>query len=259
MSRRPLIVLVGMTQANLPTWAQSLQNTFVDEYRFSIYEAQLRYISRLSDDYASLILVNGDADNWQFWTTTPKSSPATRRIAVIVVSDNPDRRAHALQSGANHALTVVSLLQDAPQLFTDIARRMDDERAEQLACDCQKMLPELAQQGVAKFNAGEYYKQHDLFEELWMQTESPVRDLYRAILQVGVAYYQIQRGNHRGAKKMLLRSVQWLAILPDVCQGVDINALREDSARVRAELESMDESDIADFDLSLLQPVKLRG
>lgn len=258
MPTSPLIILAGMTQVNLPTWVQSLQSTFADDYRFAVYDKPARYISRLSDDYASLILVDGDADDWQFWTTTPKSSPATRRIEVIVVSDDEKRRAHALQSGANHTLTVDSLLQDAPKLFKDIARVVSAERAEQLACDCQAPLPELAQQGVEKFNAGEYYAQHDLFEELWMQTESPVRDLYRAILQVGIAYYQIQRGNHRGAKKMLLRSLQWLAILPNVCQGIDVNALKMDSARVRSELESMDESDITDFDLSLLQPVKFK-
>jgi len=57
-----------------------------------------------------------------------------------------------------------------------------------------------------------------------MATSGPVRELYRAILQVGIAYYQIERGNHRGALKMLLRSVQWLAMLPDRCQGIDVTA-----------------------------------
>lgn len=84
-----------------------------------------------------------------------------------------------------------------------------------------------------------------------------MRDLYRAVLQVGIAYYQITRGNHRGALKMLLRSVQWFALLPDVCQGIDIKQLREDSFHVRAELEKMNPSDIANFDRSLLKPVRL--
>jgi len=148
-------------------------------------------------------------------------------------------------------------MNDLQQLIADFARIPDPESMAQLACDCAEPLPDLAQQGVEKFNAGEFYKQHDLFEELWMETESPVRDLYRAILQVGVAYYQITRGNHRGARKMLLRSVQWLTILPDACQGVDVKALREDSYRVRAALESLPEDRINEFDLSLLPPVKL--
>jgi predicted metal-dependent hydrolase len=109
--------------------------------------------------------------------------------------------------------------------------------------------------GIEKFNAGEYYAQHDLLEAQWMAEIRPIRDLYRAILQVGVAYYHITRGNYRGAHKMLLRSVQWLAILPDVCQGVDIRQLREDSAQVRAALETLPEG--ASFDITFLRPVRL--
>jgi len=86
-----------------------------------------------------------------------------------------------------------------------------------------------------------------------------VRDLYQAILQVGVAYYQITRGNHRGALKMLLRSLQWLAPLPDVCRGVDVAGLRADAARVRAALAGLDPAEIGRFDRSLLRPVRLVG
>jgi len=185
-----------------------------------------------------------------------RSNPATRRIAVFVVSEDSKIRQEALISGADNVITPDELARNGKKLLMDFARVFNPKHGEQLDCDCQEVLPELAQQGMAKFNAGEYYAQHDLFEELWVKTESPVRDLYRAILQVGVAYYQIQRGNYRGARKMLLRSVQWLMILPDACQGVDVKALREDSARVRAELEKLDESDIDQFDMSLIQPVK---
>jgi hypothetical protein len=83
-----------------------------------------------------------------------------------------------------------------------------------------------------------------------------VRDLYRAVLQVGVAYYQIQRGNYRGALKMLQRSVQWLVVLPDRCQGINIARLREDSFRVRAELERLGEMRFSEFDHSLLRGVE---
>ncbi|MCI0350288.1 MAG: DUF309 domain-containing protein [Acidobacteriales bacterium] len=110
---------------------------------------------------------------------------------------------------------------------------------------------------MRKFNAGEYYKQHDLFEEQWMKTTGPVRDLYRAVLQVGIAYFQIERGNYRGALKMLQRSVQWLVVLPDVCQGINVKKLRDDSFRVRAELERLGETRFAEFDKALIQGVAL--
>ena len=70
----------------------------------------------------------------------------------------------------------------------------DDAWRAALARDCDCELPEPARAAIAKFNDGEYYEQHDLLEALWMETESPVRQLYQAILQVGIAYYQLERG-----------------------------------------------------------------
>lgn len=134
---------------------------------------------------------------------------------------------------------------------------MNSDLAEQLDCECQDVLPQLGLEAVALFNTGEYHAQHDLFEELWRQTPSRVRDLYQGTLQVGIAYYQITRGNHRGALKMLRRSARWLAPLPDVCQGIDVKQLREDSTRVQAELVKMKPEDLANFDRSLFKPVKI--
>lgn len=254
---QPIIVMTGMNADSAPIWVQTLRDALGATYRYAYYPARDRYVSKLADDLAALVLVNGNADDWQFWTATPKSSPATRRIPVFVVSESSERRQSALLSGADMALTATDLIKDGTRLVADFARVFDPERAEQLDCECGESLPSLAVQGVEKFNAGEFYKQHDLFEELWVETDGPVRDLYRAILQVGVAYFQIQRGNHRGARKMLLRSVQWLAILPDTCQGIDVAALKADAARVRAELERLPEDQINQFDQTLLQPVKL--
>ena len=90
-----------------------------------------------------------------------------------------------------------------------------------------------------------------------MAESGPVRDLYRAILQIGVAYYQVQRGNQRGALKMLLRSLQWLNLLPGVCRGVDIARLRADADAVRAELERVGPNGMDDFDRSLLRGIRL--
>ena len=114
----------------------------------------------------------------------------------------------------------------------------------------------MAAAGVEMFNRGEYYRQHDLFEEQWVKTEGPVRDLYRAILQVGVAYYQIERGNYRGALKMLQRSVQWLVRLPDTCQGLDVAALRRDSFALRAALQRLGPEGLAALDHGLLKKLR---
>ena len=71
---------------------------------------------------------------------------------------------------------------------------------------------------------------HDLFERAWMEDESPGRELYRAILQVAVAYYQISRGNYNGAAKMFLRMRQWIDPLPDFCRGFNVAQLQNSLA-----------------------------
>ena len=133
---------------------------------------------------------------------------------------------------------------------------MTDELAAAIRAECDEPLPPEAIEAIARFNRGEYYKQHDLFEALWMRETRPIRDLYRAILQVGIAYYQLERGNWDGAHKMLLRSIQWLVPLPDVCQGIDVGAIKRDAAAVRAELERVGRDGLAAFDQDLIKPIR---
>ena len=250
---KPIIALAGMDPK--PDWFAQIRTALTEGYDLRVYNKS-NYVGQLTDDYTALILVNGAAENWVYWTATPKGNPATRRIPVFLVSDDAATRQQSLSSGADLALSPADAAQSIIKLVADYARTFDPARAEQLDCECAEALPPLAEQGFAQFNQREFYQQHDSFEALWVETEGPVRNLYRAILQVGVAYYQIERGNARGALKMLLRSVQWLTILPDQCQGIDVAALREDSYRVRAELERLGTDGLANFDHSLLKPVR---
>jgi len=252
---QPTIIIAGK-----PAWEDSVIEVLHSDYMLKHYmERAPGYVARLTDDRAAMILTDGDGEEWRFWTTTPKTSPATRRIPVVAIASLAERRAEALVSGADFILAPDDLAGQLPGLVKDFARVLDPAVIAELERECQGELPELGKLGIEKFNAGEYYRQHDLFEELWMATEGPVRNLYQAILQVGIGYYQITRGNYRGAHKMLLCSVQWLAMLPDVCQGVDVKQLREDSYRVRAELERIKPEEIEMFDRSLLKPVVYKG
>jgi predicted metal-dependent hydrolase len=236
----------------------NLKSQLLDYQIITINEAG-QYMNTLIEVRVAMILVDGTHPDWRRFTTSPKTSPATRRIPIIVASEDPQQLTDATMVGADLTLKLPDLKQRITKLVKDYGRIPDPVVMKQLECDCDEPLPRLALEGVKKFNAGEYYSQHDLFEEQWVKTESPVRDLYRAVLQVGVAYYQIERGNYRGALKMLQRSVQWLLILPDVCQGIDVAQLRQDSFNVRVELERLGENRLDEFDPSLLKPVKLVG
>ncbi len=215
-----------------------------------------RFTDVLIDESVALAFVDGADDGWRRAILAAKTNAATRRVPICFVGDGSEARAEAVTCGADLALGWGELNRRFGNVIGDLARIPDTEALARLACECQEPLPELALRGVNAFNRGEFYRQHDLFEAQWVATTGPVRDLYRAILQVGVAYYQIERGNYRGALKMLQRSAQWLRILPDRCQGVDVERLRRDSFAVRAELQRLGPERLHELDRRLLTTVE---
>lgn len=238
-----------------PQWLETAQIALAAYNLETItYASRDNLLSRLADDGAAVLVIDATREDWRAWITLTKTSPATRRVTVIVLADNAETRSAALKTGADDT----SPANELDAILARVITQPDDAKLEEMDCQCAQLLPPEALEGIAEFNAGNYYRQHDLFEALWVAESGPVRDLYRAILQVGIAYYQITRGNHRGAMKMLLRSVQWLRILPDECQGVNVRQLREDSAIVRAALEATPPNAMASFDRMLLKNVVVK-
>jgi len=251
---KPTIVVTGT-----PNWTSQVE-AIAARLGFDVaqYVNTESYLPRLIDAHAAMVIVDGANPGWKFWTTSPQVNAATRRIPIVIVSDDPAVREAGNMSGANFTLSPAEINAALPGIIEQNARVITDKFREEIADQCAEPLPPEALEAIEKFNRGEYYKQHDMLEALWMKETGPIRDLYRAILQVGIAYYQVTLGNPRGALKMILRCIQWLNILPDICQGVDIAALRADADRLRAALEAWPEDrDMAEFDQSLLGKVRL--
>ena len=101
---------------------------------------------------------------------------------------------------------------------------------------CRDPAPPLLWQGVHEFNAGEYFECHETLETLWLQEPGPVRELYQGILQVGVALYKHQRGQYRGAVRLLQRGLVHLAPFGAVCHGLDVARLVRESEQVLRQL-----------------------
>ncbi len=249
----PIVGLLGT-----PAWAGRAMR-LLREAGFVpvIYALTDRWLDALLDRYPALLLIDAAQPAWETRVIALKAEQATRRVPVLVVAAQRTVEKTAQEVGADAVLWLDDLDRTLIERAGALARRMDAVTRALLACQCAQPLPPLGQQGVQHFNAGEYYAQHDAFEAQWMAERGPVRELYRAILQVGVAYYHVTRGNHAGALRMLQRSVQWFARLPDVCQGVDVRQLREDAERVRHALQALPAEEIASFDRSLLRPIRM--
>lgn len=205
----------------------------------------------VADAEARLLLVELDTD--VSWLSVVRSDPATRRIPLIAFATTPSGvvRAHSYQ-----AAQILDLTTQAHQLAAIIQQTLRSVvDATALATECDQPLPPLVAQGLHEFNAGDYFECHETLEAAWMHEAGPVRNCYRAILQIAVAYLQITRGNFRGAHKMFVRAVQWLAPLPARCHGIDIEQFRADAHTARQHLEALGEAGIAQFDRTLLKPI----
>lgn len=221
-----------------------------------LYGREGQLFEHITSWQPSLLLfdLNNEAVPWREWIPHLKTSAATRRIPVVAFGSHVDVEAlqGAKKLGADFVYPRSRFSAAMPQLLQEHVR-VPHYQAIQNAC--QEPLSELAVLGIEKFNEGAYYACHDDLEEAWRQDDGPGRDLYRGILQVAIAYYQIERGNYRGATKMLLRMRQWLNPLPVVCRGVEVKTLLEDATIVQDELTSLGPDRIDEFNTDLFKPV----
>lgn len=200
--------------------------------------------------------LDNDVVPWREWIASIKSSPATRRIPILSFGShvNTESLAAARDAGSDTVVARSRFSSAMADLIQSLARSRDEAV---LQDTCAQPLAPLAKEGIELFNQGHYYKCHDYLEEAWVEDESPGRDLYRAILQVGIAYFQIERGNFRGAIKMLLRVRQWLDPLPDVCRSVDVARLRQDVQNVHDSLAELGAERMDEIDRDLFRKIRM--
>jgi len=114
-----------------------------------------------------------------------------------------------------------------------------------------------ARKGIELFNKGEFFEAHESLEAAWLETGSPERYLYQGILQIGLAYYQISRGNYGGAIKMFKRGQRNLDPLEDSMFGINIGQLREDATAVELELRAKGQERIGEIQPDQYKPLPL--
>jgi predicted metal-dependent hydrolase len=194
---------------------------------------------------------------WRDWLAVLKSSPATRRLPVICYGPHVDKVALADAAGmvaeADAVVPRSKFFSAMPELIGDTSRADDYEAIER---ECDRPLSANALRGLEAFNEARYFEAHEHLEDAWNADPGAARELYRAVLQVAVAYLQIERGNYRGAIKMFLRARQWLAPLPDRCRSIDVARLRRDAESVHQSLAALGPDQVDRFDLASLPPVR---
>ena len=116
--------------------------------------------------------------------------------------------------------------------------------------------PELLE-GIAQFNRGEYFEQHETLELLWRAERRDIRRLYQGILQIGVAFHHLRRLNHHGTVYMLTRGSNYLAPFAPRCQGVNVDRLLTDAAAALEEVQRLGPGRLDEFDWRLAPTVEV--
>jgi uncharacterized protein len=77
-------------------------------------------------------------------------------------------------------------------------------------------------EGIAHFNACDFFEAHESWEELWQDYQGPSRTFYQGLIQVAVCLHHFGNGNIRGARKLFHSSVKYLEPFRPQHEGIDL-------------------------------------
>ncbi|HVP43752.1 MAG TPA: DUF309 domain-containing protein, partial [Terriglobales bacterium] len=76
------------------------------------------------------------------------------------------------------------------------------------------------EEGVALFNAGDFFAAHEALEDVWRDLHGPERRSMQGLIQLAVALHHHSTGNLDGARSLLARAAAKLADAPDDFFGI---------------------------------------
>jgi CheY-like chemotaxis protein len=201
-----------------------------------------------------LILANAGSQRVP-WPRMIELAQARRlRLHAAVVGYGPhvdlELRQRALEAGCDAVVARSAVANNLASLLERYAWKPDLS-----ACD--QPLPAGIVQGIEQFNRREFYACHDSIELVWMDEPGDVRLLYQGILQISVAFYQVQQGNWPGMVKMMARGKGKLLPFLPRCQGIDLEGLLAEVERREAALRELGPEGMGEFDLDLLPGIRL--
>jgi predicted metal-dependent hydrolase/CheY-like chemotaxis protein len=201
-------------------------------------------------DYHFPVLVLVDVNlpgDWEGAIRRCKLRPHTRQIPLYAYGSHVDTAllAAARAAGADHAWARRKMM---AELLAVVDRHLHPAVRHPEGWN-EPLHPE-AVIGVEEFNAGHYFEQHEHFETAWMAEPRPIRDLYQGVLQIGLAFLQIELGNWAGALKMFRRGLPRLRDLPPICQGIDVASLRKVAEEIHREVTELGPAQLGEFDQS---------
>ena len=96
-------------------------------------------------------------------------------------------------------------------------------------------------QGIAYFNACEFFEAHEVWEDLWKSYSGELRLFYKGLIQAAVALHHFGNGNIRGARKVYGSSRGYLQQYRPRCVGLDLEKFISEFDACFAEVAATEE------------------
>jgi uncharacterized protein len=142
----------------------------------------------------------------------------------------------------------------------DATRRLLDpvlrEILEESRTPCDGRPPAGLLEGIRLFNDGEFYACHEAIEHEWHAETRPIRRLYQGVLQIGVGFLHLQRGNHTGALLLLTDGIDKTVEFAPVCLGIDTGRLAAESQAALDHLRELGPERLSEFDFATVPRIQ---
>ena len=79
--------------------------------------------------------------------------------------------------------------------------------------------------GIELINRGEFYDAHEVLEDVWRDCQGPEKRFLQGLIQLAVALHHHSKGNHVGARSLLVRSAKNLRPYPAGFMGIPLSDL----------------------------------
>src|SRR3954453_13935884 len=109
----------------------------------------------------------------------------------------------------------------------DEGTRMKDEGSMSRSDSSFILPPSSFAEGVAHFNAAEFWEAHESWEQLWLEADGELVDFYQGLIQLAAAYPHCKRGTLRGAVRLFDAARRRLAPFPVHFHDLDRNSAIE--------------------------------
>ena len=82
--------------------------------------------------------------------------------------------------------------------------------------------------GTGEFNAGLFFESHETWEDAWQATAYPQRLFFLALTKIAAGFAHAQRGNVKGARRLLNDGLRFLRPFTPACMGLDTQRLSKE-------------------------------